>query len=93
MRSSSAETLKLVQMRPVSHSFFTRKTALKWLCLEARREGKTDTFFGCFLFKIFDTSLPQEGGTRTDMQNQQIGTQMSDLAFCQFDMTHRQYFN
>lgn len=39
-------------------------------------------------FKVFGTSLPQEGGTKTGMKNQQIATQMSVLAFCQFDMTH-----
>lgn len=37
-------------------------------------------------FKVFDTSLRQERGQRTDMQ--WIAIQMSDLAFCQFDMTH-----
>lgn len=30
---------------------------------EERREDKQG-FFGCF--KVFDASLPQEGGTRTD---------------------------
>lgn len=75
---------------PISCSFLIRKRALKWLCLEAKSGGKTDgVFWLSFVhFKVFDTSLPQERGKRTDMQNQRIAIHMSDLAFCQFDMTH-----
>lgn len=61
------------------------------MALWGGEEEKEDRGFSCLAFiwfKVFDTSLPQEGQTRTDTQNQQIATQMSVLAFCQFDMTH-----
>jgi len=50
------------------------------MTLEARKGGKTDKVFWLVFvcFKVFDTSLPQEGGTRMDRRNQQIATQMSD---------------